>query len=335
MIFLRSSPLSIILFVLLFAINNNSKANIPNESHELTLYVMPTMYPLDWSSPARLYKTMKTCYVKTIGLTDHYLLGHMAVKLESPLLDKPILIGQASGSTSEKTQLILKEKIGYGILGATLTGRIETEEELAHKIEVYARRGKLAFIKYRINTEAMQRVLTFIEKYTQKFNTQNAACDFYGGAFWPRYENEGGSCTSFGFSLLDVINIVPPTDYKWKLDLKIPQQLIGGRFNNNRKVKFSTIKKADAWHNGEGSLNKDFVKYSVYEPSIIFDWVLQKRRDTIPEYQAIDDDGVPGLYIDKTSVACKSNEPLFLQRAEPNLFIDVYLKMNGLSDKKN
>lgn len=317
-----------VFFVLFVFSRTDVHGSTTAKYHDVILYVMPTMYPLDWTSPASLYKTMKTCYVKTIGLSDHYLLGHMAVKLESPLLDKPMLIGQASGPVAEKTQLILKEKIGYGILGATLTGRIETDTELAHKIEVYARRGKLAFIKYRINTESMLRVLAFIEKYTQKFNTRNAACDFYGGAFWPRYENEGGSCTSFGFSLLDVINIIPPPDYKWKLDLKIPQQLIGGRFNDNRKVKFTTIKKTNAWHDGIGRLNKDYVKYSVYEPSIIFDWVLQKRKDYTSEYHAIEDGGVPGLFVDKTSVVCKPNEPLFLQRSEPNLFVDVYLKNN-------
>lgn len=317
-----------VLCVLFSISSTTAQGSIHAKYHDITLYIMPTMHPLDWSSPATIYKTMKSCYLKTIGLPDNYLLGHLAVKLESPLLKEPFLIAQASGTTQEKVQLIFKDKIGFAILGAALTGRIETNEELKHKLKVYEKREKLVFIKYRVSEEAMMRVLAFIDRYKQKFNAKNAACDFYGGAFWPRYEHEGGSCTSFGFSLLDVINIVPPADYNWRLDLKIPQKLIGGHFNNNKKVKFTTIKKADSWHDGKGVLNTDYVKYSVYEPSIIYSWVLNKRNKPTDEYQAMDEAGVPGLFVDKTTVRCNTDEPLFKRRAEPNLFVDVYFKNN-------
>jgi len=291
---------------------------------------MPTMHPLDWSSPAALYETMKDCYVKTIGLPDNYLLGHLAVRLESPVLDRPVLIAQTSGSVQEKTDLILKQKVGFGIIGAALTGRIETEKELEHKLNVYAKRNKLAFLKYKISDKAMQRILTFIDKYKQKINDKNAACDFYGGAFWPRYQNEGGGCTTFGFALLDLVNALTPETEFWRMELKIPTEIIGGEFNNGKKVRVSTIKKTKSWFNKVGVANEDYVKYLVYEPSIMFDWIIETKSVARTGYEFVVEQGIPGVIIDKRDAVFDENEPLFIPRPEPNRFIDVYYKKLGL-----
>lgn len=320
------------LFLFLFIQVTISKAeqNKTEKSSEVTLYIMPTMHPLDWSSPAALYETMKDCYVKTIGLPDNYLLGHLAVRLESPLLESPILMAQTSGSVEEKTDLILKQKVGFGIIGAALTGRIETEKELEHKLNVYAKRKKLAFLKYKISDKAMHRILTFIDKYKQKINDKNAACDFYGGAFWPRYHNEGGGCTTFGFALLDLVNALTPETEQWRMELKIPTEIIGGEFNHGKKIKVSTIKKTKSWFDKEGKANEDYVKYLVYEPSIMFDWIMKTKSVTREGYVFVEEHGIPGVIIDKRDAAFDENEPLFLPRPEPNKFIDVYYKKIGL-----
>lgn len=299
------------------------------QSHEITLYVMPSMHPLDWSSPASLYKSMKDCYLKTIGLPDNYLLGHMTVRLESPLLDKPLVLAQTSGSVQEKTDLVLKQKVGFGILGAALTGRIESEKEIEHKLKVYARRQKLAFLKYKINEKAMKRVLTFIDQYKQKINANNAACDFYGGAFWPRYKNEGGGCSTFGIALIDLVNALTPETEKWKMEVNIPSKIIGGEFFSGRKVKMATIKSTKKWHDGNGTLNEDYVKYLAYEPSVMFNWIIENKNNPDGNYTYAEEDGVPGFVIDSHDATFDENEPLFLDRPEPNRFIDVYYKKIG------
>lgn len=179
-LFLLKQLFFIPLLFLLFFVPSTVVAQ--NDEHgqknEITLYIMPSMHPLDWSSPSSLYKSMKECYLKTIGLPDNYLLGHMTVRLESPMLDKPLVMAQTSGSVQEKTDLVLKQKVGFGIMGAALTGRIEPEKEIEHKLKVYARREKLAFLKYKISEKAMRRVISFIDQYKQKINDKNAACDF-------------------------------------------------------------------------------------------------------------------------------------------------------------
>lgn len=101
------------LFVLLiFSLSGllNAQDLSKKSEHEFTVYVMPTMYPLDWSGPANLYKSMKSCYLKTITLPDNYLLGHVAVGLTSSLLEKELFIAQISSLLQEKLDLIMKQK---------------------------------------------------------------------------------------------------------------------------------------------------------------------------------------------------------------------------------
>lgn len=299
-------------------------ASSKNDTHTITLFVIPSMHPIVWDSPATLYESTKACFLKTLGLADNYLLGHMTVQLESSLLDKPMVLAQTSGTVEEKTNLILKQKIGFGILGATLTGRIETEEEIEHKLSVYAKREKLTFISYRINEKAMKRILSFIEQYQKKITENQAPYNFYGGAFWPRFKNEGAGCSTFGMALLDVVGI-KAEDSVWKKQVRIPKEIIGGVFNNNKKNRVRTIKNAVSWHDGNGIPNVDFVNYFSYEPSIMFDWINDYLKEN--PLSVIQKKGVNGLLLDKQHIEFDETKPLFVERTEPNLFIEYFKKI--------
>jgi hypothetical protein len=322
-----------LIFSFLFFNGRVAQANEPSvqKHHELTLYIIPSMHPLDWSSPASLFKSMKECYLKTIGLPDNYLLGHMTVKINTPLLEKPLVMAQTSGSVQEKTDLVLKQKIGFGILGAALTGRIEPEKEIEHKLRVYAKRQKLAFITYRLNEKAMTRILTFINQYKQKINEKNAACDFYGGAFWPRYKNEGGGCSTFGMALIDLVDGLTPETEIWKKEVNIPATIIGGEFFNGRKIRNSTIKRTKRWHDGKGKLNVDYVKYLGYEPSIMYQWILDQKNNNSTGHLFTEENGIPGIIINQQENVIDESKPLFIDRPEPNRFIDVYYQKIGLN----
>jgi len=328
----------LIVLLLCISLSGNAQTNsAQSNTNELTIYVMPTLIPLDWSSPASLHASMKNCYLKTITQQDNYLLGHIAVKLKSNLLPKPLLIAQTSGSLQEKLDLIFKQKIGFGIMGAALKGRIESEDELNHKLSVYAKRKKLAYITYQINEKAARRMIDFINQYSQKMNDKNAPCDFYGGAFWPLYKNEGASCSSFGVALLEITNLLTSDAKDWKLNKNIPMEIIGGEFNNNKKIKDRTIRKTQKWHSGNGKRNVDFVEYFVYEPSIMFDWIMKKRAQSDNVYTAHDENGIPGLLVNGTDITPDEREPFFENRPEPNLFIDYYKKKitASLADDQN
>ena len=327
MIKYKKKILFIFLYLFLcFSVGSQPAIPAHDQEHELTLYIMPTLHPLDWTSPESIYKSTLNCYLKTITTKDNYLLGHVAIKLKSPLLDKPLLTTQTSSGMKEKLDLIFKQKIGLGILGAPIGGRMEPSAELNRKLKIYSDRNKLTFIRYKINEKAARRIIEFVEQYTLVRDSSFATCNYYGGSFWPLYQNEGAGCSSFGIAVLRLAGIEPVEPEKWIVEVKIPMNLIGGSMNNDKKVKSKEIKKTKQWYEGKGAANVDYVKYKVYDPSLMFDWVTKKTRQYSNQYQIINDEGVEGLFVDATAAVVDENEPLFLPNKEADLFVTDYLR---------
>ena len=296
-----------------------------DELHELTLYVIPTMHPLDWSSPASLYRTMLRNYIKTFFLADNYMLGHLAVRLNTPLLEKPQLVAMTSGDKYEKLELIINQKIGFGILGAVWKGRLETEKELNHMLQVYAKRNKLAFLKYRLNEAGMQRILHFIEQFSAKPNGVYSPSSFYGGTFWPLYHNEGSGCSNFGVAMLQLAGLIDEEVMSWEMKRKVPMEIIGGVFNKGKRVKFSSILKTDKWAE-QGEANIDWIEYLVFEPSLMFDWVVANHAKNRDDYRPVDENGIPGVYYDGRNAVVDAEKPIFTTRPKPNLFVERFLQ---------
>lgn len=322
-----------VLFIFLIRLDAQEVVNenhTQQELHEITLYAMPTLYPLDWSSPASLYNSMKDCFFKTRKIKDNYLLGHLAVKINSTLLEVPMLFAMSAANKWERINLVLKEKIGFGIMGYPLEGRFETEQELNKKLAIYTKRGKLAFITYRISETAAKRMIGLVNEMSILREDKKAACNYYGGAFWPRYENEGSGCSAMGMALLDVANLLPSEADDWLVKVNIPMNIIGGGLNGNKKIKNSNIRKTKTWFEGEGVPNEDYVYYQIYEPSIIFDWIIKHRENNNQGYISIDKEGIPGLFVDYSDKLVSENEPLFAKRTRSDKFIDQYFQKRGL-----
>lgn len=332
---------TIFLFLHLSSMHTTMKAELrnpqENQTHELTVFVVPTKYPLDWSSPSSIYKSMRKCYVRSLGQKVNYLLGHVAMRMESPFLEEsPYYFAQMSLSTKEKTKLIYKDRVGMGIMGITLGGEIEPGERLQSKLAYYAKKDMVTFITFRISDNAAKRAIEYINHYTGKSNNGFTTSKYYNGAFWPRYKEEGGACSTFAMSVLDVINLLEE-EYidAWKIERKIPMELVGGQLNNGHKVKTSDIKNTHAWYDGEGEVNEAYAPYFVYEPNEMFNWIMEQRANDSSKFKAIsDEEGLPGLYIDVTDVAVDSQAPLFLKRQDKNMFID-YHKQQVESISKN
>lgn len=318
------------LFVVLWLFDSNEitaqAVLITEQTHEITIYVMPTLYPLNWESPADLYNSTIKCYLKTALVTNNYLLGHLAVELNTPLLPKSILTAMKSIDQKERVDFMFVKKIGFSVLGASFKGKLETGEELNQKFKAYSKRNKLAFITYRINEQAAKRIIQLIEIFSQSQNNKPAASNFYGGAFWPRHQSEGAGCSAFGMALLDVANLLDTNSQDWLMQVNIPMSIIGGEFNNDIKVKISTVKKTKSWHDETGKMNVDYIPYKVYEPSIMFNWILKQRAAENTRFKSVEKDGVPGLYIDCKDVFVSAEEPVFTERTESNVFINKYLE---------
>lgn len=292
--------------------------------NQITVYVMPSLYPLDWETPASLYNSMYSCYLKTIFTPDNYLIGHLAVKIESTFLTEPLYIAMSSSDPREKVEYVFKEKIGFAILGAAMHGKLEKKEEIQHKLEKYTKRKKLAFISFRLNETATKRILDFIDVFTSKEGGRLSQSNYYGGAFWPRYYNEGAGCSAFALALLDVANILPPEADDWLIKRKIPMTLIGGRFNNNKKIKAPLIRNTKEWFNGPGKESVDYVSFQIYDPSVIYKWIHESVSNE--NYKRVEQNGVPGLLVDCQDIQVSPDEPILLEREVYNFFVDKHLK---------
>ncbi len=304
--------------------------------HELTVYVVPSHSALDWGSPSSIYTTSIKSFIKARFSKYPNSVGHMFIEFSTPLIDSVVLTGMHSTSSKEKLHLLIKEKAGMAIMGAPLHGEMENSAKLRGMIDYLSKKGeKIAFIKYTLNERSAIRIKEFLETFrcnvAGKFNPSKN----YGGAFWPRYEDEGAGCSSFGVSVLEVagININIP---EWIIKVNIPATLVGGEYNNGKKVRRYKIEQVKKWHNEEGEEGVDFFEYKVYDPSLVYEWILQKRKNYIEynvennikgdSYSPIVINGIQGLYIDARSVSIPENEPVFLKRPKQSIFIDVYKK---------
>jgi hypothetical protein len=340
-----------------------SQYDTEKEVHELTLYVIPSHLPLDWSSPATLYATTVKSWFSSLFHCHVYSLGHLFIHLSTPLLDDPVLTGIRSKSNMEKVKLHLLERVGLGIMGAAMRGSMETRNELESTMEhIIKERGEIAFITFRITKESAQRIVDFLKMFQSGSDDTGAPCNFYGGDFWPGYENEGSGCSALGLALMDAagLNISRP---EWKISVNVPEELVGGKFNKGHRVKNRDIKSSDRWHTGDGVPNEDYFHISMYDPTLIYNWIISRYEEynhyvkgdgsntdiidseryimavengtplssLAPDYytyeelfKGIGNNSVPGIYIDARYINIAEDKPLFIKRDKPSVFIDIH-----------
>ncbi len=368
--FINSPLLALTVFLLLLPgplcadLIHLSTASQPDDTlHKLTIFVIPSNRPLDWSSPASLHKTTRKSWISTVTKKHKYSLGHLFVQIESPLLDKPVLTGMSSVSNLEKLKLYLVEKVGLGIMGATMKGAMDSREKLEEVIShTLSKEGRITFLTFLISKEAAIRVIEFLQTYRDGTGNGPPPSSFYGGAFWPGFEGEGAGCSAFGMALVDACGIdVSRPD--WFMRVNIPGELVGGRYNNNKRVKNSLVENYKSWHNGKGELNKDFFQIEMYDPCLIYKWITKRYNEhssaadnldiqTVeneqylmamemgetpaqfaPEHYLNEETtlisrigAIRGVCIDARQIPVPKEKPLFEKRKKPSAFIDIFKK---------
>lgn len=301
-----------------------------DEHHEITIYFTQSAGYINWDSPSKLLRSTKLCYLKAALRKNYCVIGHTQVRLTSSLLPAPLYAAVMGAVRSEKIELVLKKRAGLGVLGSTIQGKMETEENIKEGIALYAKRNKVLYIKFKINAEAAKRILDFMEYYCQTTDAGFAPCEKYNGSLWPRYENEGSGCSAFALTLLDVANIIPPEANEWLVDVKVPMELIGGEINNNKRIKLSAIRKTNSWYAGLGLEDVDYVNYKVFDPSIINSWICKKRIQNDSIYQVDEEDGLWGLLVDKRNVVYDTDDTLLRHRTDTTFFVKYYYnKISG------
>ena len=86
-------------------------------------------------------------------------------------------------------------------------------------------------IEFKISHDTCARLMDYSREYAQ-LGYQN----FYGLADRPRYR-EGGGCSAFGTSFLDVAGILDSEfENNWTRDIQVQNRFIGGKENGGKKV---------------------------------------------------------------------------------------------------
>lgn len=310
-------------------LNRNQKIETDNTKktefeNEISIFVIPSLAEIDWSNPSVLFKTTLKCFIKAITARNLYTIGHTIVRIKSADTPEPIYVAMSGKFHTEKVSSVLVRKMGFGVLGATLQGHIEPESRIHKGIRIYSKRKMIGYIRFKVNRQSIDRVNKFINHFRNKSTLKCSPSELYNGATWPRYEKEGSGCASFGMAVLDVAGILPPGSEEWQVDVKIPMNIIGGEFNENKKISVRSILKTTSWYEGEGIEDIDYVRYNVYDPAKIFDWIKKCRVQNEYGYIAENEGNIVGLQIDMSHV--HANEPVFIQREISNLFVKHYYK---------
>lgn len=296
-----------------------------NDRHILTIFVTNSIRPIIWDSPSALYKSTIRGQMAKLFNRRQYLLGHMMVRLESPLVGGSKYSAMVSTSMREKRILVLKEQIGLGILGVAMGGELDSEKEIEEELKYFSRRNKLAYVKYLISEESARKIILFKEGFAHSENGDLPPSHYYGGAFWPRYHNEGAGCTAYGMAILDVAGLLAEKHNSWKVEVKIPMELVGGELNVGKKVSPREIKKTKTWVNPDNSLNQAYIPFSIYDPTIVLHWIKEQLiQSGEGNYVKEEEYGVPGLVFDMSHISPSPEDPVFIPRPEPSIFIEHF-----------
>ena len=291
----------------------------------LTVYVIPSKVPYDWSSPHSLYKSYFKNYNRNILKREYYLLGHVFIELSTPLSDSVVLTGMRSASREEQKNKVLMEKYGLSILGADLEGRLETREELSSKVDRYSRCGEMAFMTLIINDQATQRMLEFFRQFRERSGDGFLPEEHYGGAYWPRYYGEGAGCSAFALSFLSVGGLLLDEFMNWMIRINIPTDLLGGPYNPGNNVTLKEIRKTYCWAESADGQEKGYAPFEIYDPSLIFNWITKSwaSEQIMDGFRVarVKINKARGILMDMREENVPENETLFMERKNKSIFV--------------
>jgi len=135
--------------------------------------------------------------------------------------------------------------------------------------------------------------------------------------------------------MLELADIKGEEIRSWKKKTNIPMNLIGGRFNHHAEIKVSQLKNASEWFSGFGTEGIDYLAYAIYEPNLIYRWIIDQinrnPEERHPDYLPAGNPRIPGLISDRSSVKVNRYAPVFINRPDTDIFIKhYYLKMKEL-----
>jgi hypothetical protein len=229
----------------------------------ITLYFIKSPYSIDWHSP----KTLARSIIKNYFSFQKNFMGHVNIELKGKLPsgdDVDILTGMVAGNLNAKKMLFVK-KIGLGVVFHSFKGHLESRADVGEMVNKYLERNnRINYLTFKISSETLQKLVEYHTQYNQE-NLQK----FYGLYNRPRYK-EGGGCSAFGASFLDIAGLLFEEFKKeWTYQLKMPMKLIGMPIQENKVSFFKLLFTNHKWATSE----EDYKEIFFWDPDKMYQWV--------------------------------------------------------------
>jgi hypothetical protein len=241
------------------------------QGQEITLYVIPPPVPMNWHSPQALLVS----YIKNLTARSKYFkrrhpMGHVVVELRDSA--HMVVAGIVAESKADLAYRVYAKGYGLGILFTPLPGKMEEGDINTRELSERLKKGDVAFIRFRINDAAFNRLWQYIHEYKERGYDR-----IYNGANKPR-EGKGAGCSSFGLSFIEIAGLLPQEETdKWKVSVNIPEKLIGGPERANKWVGLHKIIFKSKWAD---TTRQPYRKIAYYEPYFMYEWIAAAWVDS-------------------------------------------------------
>ncbi len=276
--------------------------------NELTLYFFPSPYKMDWSSPSRLANSvLKNTYMPTKFLLRHAI-GHVSTEVRCENDGYYHLSGMTTRDKTEDRDLLLKKKIGLGVVFYPMKGMLQSQKEVRDDLEDRYKKGKMNWITFKISQTTCKRLKTYIQTYEKE-----SLADVYGLVFNPR-KKEGAGCSAFGMSMLEVAGLMT-SEHRTEFSQRVfVNNDLDGFSQGEKNVSFFKVlagmKGSRKWASDKFTGRELFF----WRPNLMYDWVKNKiitvENRKLDDYKIFTRGKVKGLYLDRAKVPTPK-EPIF------------------------
>jgi len=239
------------------------------EKDVLIVYTMPSPHGINWASPKALALASGINQATTFHTSAKHPIGHVFMSLKTSASSDVITAGMTTFDNTEEVELVMKHGYCLGVLFADLRGKFDNPEALNAQVEERYGTGRVSYMKFLLSPSMGKRLLQYFNEYKEK------GCDkHYGGANRPRFA-EGGGCSPFGVSFMEVAGFLRPEHLKaWKISLAVPKKLCGGPAFG-KKVSFKNlILGGGAW----AKTGEESAPIEMLDPTLMYRWMLNEWK---------------------------------------------------------
>lgn len=237
----------------------------------LSLYLIRSPFGINWSSPQALaFSTL----ANQLGGT--HTIGHAFAGVrcdgDDGMAPYSSITGMTSEGDTEEKELLLKEKVGFGIFWHNFKGRLQHSDEAVKSLALLEKQKRVRTVNFSISPKTCRR----LQRYSKEYE-MHKIWGAYGLSLDPLLR-EGAGCTAYAVSFLRVAGI--PTDElrkEWSRTVNIPMRYIGGSLNPKKRVdilKLALNPMAGKW----ATENQPHKVIFFWDPDLMYGWAKRASK---------------------------------------------------------